>query len=71
MDLKLAARDSLITGVKYRKGVAALTFFEKARIDTKESLNWSAPGHKPTQSPLTGLSDIAPITRLEWGFCVI
>jgi transcription-repair coupling factor (superfamily II helicase) len=34
MDLRLAARESLITGIKYRKGIAALTFFEKARIDT-------------------------------------
>jgi hypothetical protein len=24
----------LITGIKYRKGIAALTFFEKAHIDT-------------------------------------
>jgi transcription-repair coupling factor (superfamily II helicase) len=34
VDLKLTARDSLVTGIKYKKGVAALTFFEKARIDT-------------------------------------
>ncbi|MBN2223603.1 MAG: transcription-repair coupling factor [Deltaproteobacteria bacterium] len=34
MDLRITARDSLITGIKYQKGIAALTFFEKARIDT-------------------------------------
>jgi transcription-repair coupling factor (superfamily II helicase) len=34
MELKLSARDSWVTGIKYRKGVAALTFFDQARIDT-------------------------------------
>lgn len=35
IDLRIAARDCWVTGIKYRKGSAALTFFDKARIDTE------------------------------------
>jgi transcription-repair coupling factor (superfamily II helicase) len=35
VDLKLAARDCWVTGIKYRKATITLTFFDKARFDTE------------------------------------
>ncbi|MCI0480413.1 MAG: transcription-repair coupling factor, partial [Candidatus Dadabacteria bacterium] len=35
IELRIAAGDCWVTGIKFRKGSAALTFFDKARIDTE------------------------------------
>jgi transcription-repair coupling factor (superfamily II helicase) len=35
VELRLAARDCWVTGIKYRKATITLTFFDKARFDTE------------------------------------